>query len=171
MRDNLEPDSLKQRRILGGIETGMVERIAAIAADRFAVTRASVEHQRSARSGVFAEHVEHSALVGRREMDKLSHARMPWNHCFKDSVRISPTIHVCAGKRLRHSEINFGEESTPVILRPCAAICRATGLPDPHPRSSALAPFASMAMKRSSQGLSFHAPRLRSSSQAIAWRS
>jgi hypothetical protein len=70
MRNNLESDSLEQRRILGGIETGMVERIASIAADRFAMARSGIERQHGGRSGVFAKHVEHSALVRGREMEK-----------------------------------------------------------------------------------------------------
>src|SRR5262245_21570682 len=171
MRNNLESDSLQQRRILGGIETGMVERIASIAADRFAMLGPALNVSTvdgAACSRNTSNIPRWSAGV---RWKKLSHARIPWNDCLNDNVRISPTIHVCPGRRLRHSEINVGDESTPVTREPCAAMCRQIGWPDPHPRSITLAPFGSIAMKRSSQGLSFHAPRLRSSSQAVAWRS
>src|SRR5262245_23976332 len=89
--DDVEPELIEQRAIVGFVQAGMIERLAAITADRLAVARPAGEHQRRPGRGVRAEDRKHPALIIAGEMEELSQARMPSKRRSRDKLRMSAT--------------------------------------------------------------------------------
>ena len=61
--DNLKANAAEQRRLFVGVQAGVVERVAAIRADFFAIGWTGVKHQYGRCRGMLGKHVEHPALV------------------------------------------------------------------------------------------------------------
>jgi hypothetical protein len=70
VRNNLKSYAGQQLGIFGGPEARMIERVAAVTSDRFAVRRAGVEHQHRGRSGVPGKDVKHISLIVGVEVEK-----------------------------------------------------------------------------------------------------
>src|SRR5262245_66499626 len=70
IRDDLEAEFTEQRAIVGFVEAGMIERLAAIAADGLPMARPAGEHQRRPGRGVRAEDRKHPALIIAGEMEE-----------------------------------------------------------------------------------------------------
>ena len=68
MRGDIEAVVAEQRAVLGSIEAGVIQRLAAEGADRFAMPRAAGEHQGGVRGGMFSEDGEHPALILRTKV-------------------------------------------------------------------------------------------------------
>ena len=113
VRHDAKSVPIKQRSIFGRIEARMIQRLARETPDRLAMRRAAGEHQRRPGRRVRAKHRKHAALVVMAEVKELSHAKMPENFRGNASLRISATIHCCAGKCRRQASIMLCDESTP----------------------------------------------------------
>jgi hypothetical protein len=68
VRDDLKSNAIKQRGVFVGVQASMIERIAPILPDAFAMGWPAVKHQRGRWRGVSREHAEHPALVVWREV-------------------------------------------------------------------------------------------------------
>src|SRR4051794_31192434 len=60
--DHLESELIQQSLVFGGVQACMIQGVAAILADAFAVVRAAVEHQHRAFACMLCEDGEHSPL-------------------------------------------------------------------------------------------------------------
>jgi hypothetical protein len=70
VRNDLKSYAGQQLGIFGGREARMVERVATVRSDSFAVRGAGIEHQHRGRSGVPGKAIKHVALIVVIEMEK-----------------------------------------------------------------------------------------------------
>ena len=70
VRNDFKSYAGQQLGIFGGPEARVIERVATVSSDCFAVSGAGVEHQHRGRSGVPGKDVKHTSLIVVIEMEK-----------------------------------------------------------------------------------------------------
>ena len=80
--DELEAGTVEQHPVFLSVEARMIERIAAIFADRLAMGRTAILHQHGGRRRMPYEHLEHHALIVGLEVKKA----VPSEHALETTI-------------------------------------------------------------------------------------